>query len=344
MEQDAKDEISKLEIEKKRKDPEQEKISDSEIEVESNKENKRRLPEKPNDDDNSEDELAESTKNKSRTDEIEKKSITSKISSMSSKLKRKNKKLKQKIQFKESDLKKSENEPRSISTSTNVKMSSSDHLSDASNIPSTESQTFSNDNKLKNNNERDETKRSNISLFSKIKVPKVQVKNLKKLGKIKRKSNKGSEITEPEINENEIENGDENSLEEEAYDSDDYSDTYEEQAKPVRYGPSDIEHVTNDSTNLSNTENEQVNDRKKAIKIKRKRNKKKRDSRSLPEDLEVISSQEISSKREKRVSSQSKEETEAMSTETDKSTWEKILMKLSCLELLFTAVNIFNRI
>ena len=49
-------------------------------------------------------------------------------------------------------------------------------------------------------------------MFSKIKVPKVQVKNLKKLGKIKRKSNKGSEITEPEINE--IENGDENSLEE----------------------------------------------------------------------------------------------------------------------------------
>ena len=112
------------------------------------------MPEKPNDDDNSEDELAESTKNKSRTDEIEKNSITSKISSMSSKLKRKNKKMKQKIQFKESDLKKSENEPRSISTSTNVKMSSSDHLSDASNIPSTESQTFSNDNKLKNNNER----------------------------------------------------------------------------------------------------------------------------------------------------------------------------------------------
>lgn len=43
-------------------------------------------------------------------------------------------------------------------------------------------------------------------MFSKIKVPKVPVEKLKKLGKIKRKSNKGSVITETDINENDTGN------------------------------------------------------------------------------------------------------------------------------------------
>lgn len=61
---------------------------------------------------------------------------------------------------------------------------------------------------------RDETKRSNTSLFSKIKVPKVPVEKIKKLGKIKRKSMKGSEITEIDVNENDIGNKDTNTIEE----------------------------------------------------------------------------------------------------------------------------------
>lgn len=96
----------------------------------------------------------ESTKPESHTDDVDKKTTHSKISSISSKLKRKNKKLKQKLQFKDSDLKvkNNGNEPSSTSTSTKVRMSSSDHLSDTSNIPPTVSQTDSKESKF--NNER----------------------------------------------------------------------------------------------------------------------------------------------------------------------------------------------
>jgi len=319
MEQDEKEENSELELAKKRRDPEQEEITDtqSEVEVANNKENKRSLPVNQNDKKVLEDGILESTKPESHTDDVDKKTTHSKISSISSKLKRKNKKLKQKLQFKDSDLKvkNNGNEPSSTSTSTKVRMSSSDHLSDTSNIPPTVSQTDSKESKF--NNERDETKRSNTSLFSKIKVPKVPVEKLKKLGKIKRKSNKGSVITETDINENDTGN---NTFEEETYDSDEFSDSYEENVEPVCYDPSDIEHVTNASTYVSNAEND---DNKQVKKVKRKRNKKSRDSRLLPEDVEVISSQEVSAKREKRMPSQSKDESEEMSTEADKMTWEK---------------------
>jgi len=136
---------------------------------------------------------------------------------------------------------------------------------------------------------------------------------------------KGSEITEIDVNENDIGNKDTNTIEEETYDSDELSDSYEENAEPVRYGPSDIEHVTNESTNISVAENEEIDDNKQLKKVKRKRNKKSRDSRLLPEDLEVVSSQEklSSAKREKRMPSQSKDESEELSTEADKSTWQK---------------------
>lgn len=112
------------------------------------------LPVNPNDEKVLEDGILESTKPESHTLAVDKKTITSKISSMSSKLKQKNKKLKQKIQFKSSDLKEKNNGNEPSSTSTKVRISSSDHFSDASNILPTESQTDSNESKLNNNNER----------------------------------------------------------------------------------------------------------------------------------------------------------------------------------------------